>query len=114
MSCLLVIFLLQGETAAANFTDFIDGNEGVGVNGADQLLKFKKFTGGDNRQYSIGWPAGITAFDRKEGCSAIQICLDFFVNLLILRTDDLQLNLTFAVDEQAIQDNGVKTTRRMP
>lgn len=70
MSCLLVIFLLQGETAAANFTDFIDGNEGVGVNGADQLLKFKKFTGGDNRQYSIGWPAGITAFDRKEGCSA--------------------------------------------
>ena len=60
MSCLLVIFLLQGETAAANFTDFIDGNEGVWVSGTDQLLKFKKFTGGDNRQYSIGWPAGIT------------------------------------------------------
>lgn len=45
MSCLLVIFLLQGETAAANFTDFIDGNEGVWVSGTDQLLKFKKFTG---------------------------------------------------------------------
>lgn len=44
MSCLLVIFLLQGETAAAYFPDFIDGNEGVGVDGADQLLKLKKFT----------------------------------------------------------------------
>lgn len=33
--CPLMIFFLQRETAAANFPDFIDGNEGVGVNGTD-------------------------------------------------------------------------------
>ena len=43
--CPLMIFFLQRETAAAHFPDFIDGNEGVGVNGTDQLLKLKKFTG---------------------------------------------------------------------
>ena len=42
--CPLMIFFLQRETTAAYFPDFIDGNEGVGVDGADQLLKLKKFT----------------------------------------------------------------------
>ena len=107
-----MIFFLQRETTAAYFPDFIDGNEGVGVDGADQLLKLKKFTWWDNRQYSISWLTGITALNGKKGCSAIQICLDSPVDLMILGTDDFQLNLTFAVDEQPIQDNGIKNKQQ--
>ena len=31
---------------------------------------------------------------------------------MILGTDDFQLNLTFAVDEQPIQDNGIKNNQQ--